>query len=140
MHNKKIMDKKVVQSCVEALRNFDVLIGYYSSRFDIQFIRTRAICNKVPFPFFGEIQQRDVYYMIRNRFQLTRNSLDNACKTLLGESMKSPLERKVWQSAILCNDEKAMNYIVDHCRQDVKEVKRLYELVVDYSKPLDKSI
>jgi uncharacterized protein YprB with RNaseH-like and TPR domain len=140
MHNPKIIDKKVVQSCVDALSNFDIVIGYYSSRFDLQFIRTRAVTLGVPFPFYDEIHQRDVYYMIRNRFALTRNSLDNACKSLLGSSKKTPLERSVWRAATLCDDEKAMNYIVEHCRSDVKEVARLYDKVCDYSKPLDKSI
>jgi uncharacterized protein YprB with RNaseH-like and TPR domain len=140
MRNKKIMDKKVVQACVNAMSNFDILIGYYHSNFDLPFIRTRAVCTGVKFPFYDEIHQKDVYYIIRNRFQLTRNSLKNACATLLGHSDKTPLERSVWRSAILCEDEKAMGYILQHCRYDVSDVKKLYEKVMDYVRPIERSI
>jgi uncharacterized protein YprB with RNaseH-like and TPR domain len=140
LRNKKIMDKKVVQTCVDAMSNFDILVGYYHSNFDLKFIRTRAVSLGVKFPFYDEIHQKDVYYMVRNRFQLTRNSLKNACATLLGHSDKTPLERSVWRSAILCEDEKAMEYILKHCRFDVSDVRKLYEKVCDYSQPREASI
>jgi uncharacterized protein YprB with RNaseH-like and TPR domain len=140
MHNKAVMDRKVVAACVETASNFDILIGFYSSRFDLQFLRTRAVILGVPFPFYDEIHQRDVYYMVRNRFSLTRNSLQNACQSLLGKSDKTPMQRHLWRAATLCDDEKAMNYITSHCRGDVTDVAKLYDKVVDYTKPLDRSI
>jgi uncharacterized protein YprB with RNaseH-like and TPR domain len=140
LRNKKIQDKNLVRNCIKDLKRFDVVVGYYHSGFDIKFIRTRAVANGISFPFFDSIHQKDVYYMVRNRFQLTRNSLENACKTLLGESDKTKLDRGVWRDAILCSDEKAMNYIVDHCRKDVTAVAKLYYAVRDYVKPMERSI
>jgi uncharacterized protein YprB with RNaseH-like and TPR domain len=140
MRNKHIMDYHVVKSCVEDMKNFDILIGYYHSNFDLPFIRTRAVTQKIKFPHYEEIKQKDVYYMIRNRFRLTSNRLENACKALLGKSDKTKMDRNVWRAASVCGDERALDYILEHCRYDVSDVKKLYHKVIDYSKPMEKSI
>src|SRR3990167_7191880 len=36
-------DTRVIKSLVEALKNFDKVVGHYSSRFDIPYVRTRAV-------------------------------------------------------------------------------------------------
>jgi uncharacterized protein YprB with RNaseH-like and TPR domain len=140
MRNSKVMDKKIVRQCVEDLKRFDLIIGYYHSGFDLKFLRTRAVINNIPFPHYDEIQQKDVYYMVRNRFQLTRNSLKNACLTLLGKSYKTDMNRAAWRAATLCGDKRAMDYIAEHCHYDVLDVSRLYKKVIDYSRPVEKSI
>jgi uncharacterized protein YprB with RNaseH-like and TPR domain len=140
MRNPKVIDKHVVESCVRDMKNFDILVGFYSSRFDIKFIRTRAVVQGVPFPGYDEIKHQDIYYIVRNRFLLGRNSLLNSCKTLLGQSNKTFLDMRVWREAVMCGTQSSLDYIVDHCEHDVKDTKELYYKVINYGKNVKRSI
>ena len=65
---KGIFDKNLIKQLIIDMKKFDKLITYYGSRFDIPFIRTRAIKYGLDFPVYKEIKHTDVYYIIRNRF------------------------------------------------------------------------
>jgi len=134
------LDKRVILQCIRDLRRFDRVIGYYSSRFDIPFLRTRAIALGIDnFPEYGEIIHNDLYYAVRNKFQLSSNRLDNACRILLGRTEKTRIDSESWIKA-LQGDPTALNYIQDHCRKDVLELKRLYHKVTNFRRTSDTSI
>jgi uncharacterized protein YprB with RNaseH-like and TPR domain len=132
-------DKRVVKSCVEDMMKFDLLYGFYSTKFDIPFIRTRAIMTGVPFPGFGSIRHKDVYYMVRNKFRLHSNRLEVACQALLGTSDKSHLDGDIWRRAVQ-GDSEAMDYVLTHCKADVKDLEKLTHVVLDYVNGTTKSI
>lgn len=134
----QLPDKRVVESCVRDVKKFDMLVTYYGTRCDIPYIRTKALMNDLDFPEYGDIIHLDLYYIVRNKFSLHRNSLDVACETLLGESDKTRVTPKHWMSGLF-GDSKALNYIADHCRRDVKLTERLYNKVIPYRKRLDQS-
>ncbi len=64
------MDKNVIAKLAKDMRKFDVLVGHYSSNFDIKFIRTRALMLGIDFPEYNEIQQIDIYYWARRLLAL----------------------------------------------------------------------
>ena len=132
-------DKRVVEDCIKDMQHFDRLIGYYSTKFDIPFIRTRALVHNIEFPVYSSIIHNDVYYMIRNRFRLHRNRLENACRTLIGSTEKNHIDPEKWIKA-LQGDAKSIDYIVDHCERDVRDLERLYYKVFDFVRRQDKSI
>jgi len=132
------MDENVVRSCIKDLSKFDKIVTYYGTGFDFPFIRTRATALGVPFPEFGQIYHRDIYYIIRHRFRLSRNRLDNACRTLLGKTKKTYLEPKYWIKA-LQGDKKSLEYILDHCKRDVEDLEDLYNKTIMFIKDTDKS-
>ena len=140
LRNEKVMDKKVVTQCVKDMQNFDVLIGFYTTRFDLPFIRTRAVVFDVAFPGYDELLTKDVYYTVRNKFALGSNRLQNACNILLGKSDKTALDRKIWQTAQRCGNKQSLNYIQEHCIIDVHELKKLYKKVHTFHKAIYKSV
>jgi len=134
-----VLDKNVVEQCIKDMGNYDRLWGYYSSNFDIPFLRTRAVALQLSFPEYGILYHNDLYYLIRNKFKLSRNRLDNACVSLLGNTSKTRITSEHWIKALQGNKD-SLDYIQTHCREDVLELKRLYERVIKYRKIADTSI
>jgi len=107
--DKFLADKRIVQRLIEDMSNFDVLVTYNGTRFDIPFIRARAIKHKIDFPGYGASTHIDLYYIARSKLKITRKSLENVCK-LMGIEGKTKLDMSVWFNARY-GDEKAMKYI-----------------------------
>ena len=133
------LDRKVVETCLKDLKNFDRVMGYYSTKFDFPFLRTRAVALNVPFPEYGELIHNDLYYTIRNKFKLSRNRLDNACVALLGSTEKTRIDAEHWIKALM-GDPAALAYILDHNIKDVTELKRLYQKVMPYRNATNTSV
>jgi uncharacterized protein YprB with RNaseH-like and TPR domain len=127
-------DYRVVAQCVEDVKRFNKLVTFYGVRFDMPFIRTRAVSLGIEFPSYGTIKHQDVYFLIRNKFKLNSNRLENACRVLLGETDKTKIDYKYWRAASR-GDKKALAYVEEHNRFDVLDLEKLYRKVVEYQKP-----
>ena len=132
-------DRNLIKQLLEDFDQFDTLIGYYSTRFDIPFVRSRAVHHGFKFPVYGAMNHVDIYYIIRNKFKLHRNSLEEATRFLLGDSNKTRIDNKIWMRAT-AGDAKALAYVYEHCEYDVIDTKRLYDKVIDFKKRSDRSI
>lgn len=127
-------DKQIMKELISELNNFDLIYTYNGTRFDFPFVRTRAVVNKLDFPMFGSIKHKDVYYIIKNKFRLHRKSLEVACEMLLGETDKTHWMGKHWIGAVQGNKD-SLNYIDVHCENDVKDLKKLTNKVLDFANP-----
>lgn len=133
------LDREVVERCINDMGRFDKIITFYGTKFDIPFIRTRALNLKIPFPNYGSIIHKDVYYIIRNKMKLSSNRLENACRVLLGKTQKTRIESKYWIWA-LRGDKKSLIYILDHNKKDVIDLENLYKKVIEFVGMSDTSI
>lgn len=133
------LDKEVIKQFIKEVVSFDRIIGYYSTRFDIPFLRTRAVIQGLEFPSFGEIYHEDLYYKVRNRFCLNSNRLQVACESLLGKSDKTRMDPFVWISALQGNPE-SLAYVTQHCVSDVLDTEKLYDKVYNFSQHINKSM
>jgi uncharacterized protein YprB with RNaseH-like and TPR domain len=135
-----IEDKRIVQSAVNAICGCDKVVTYYGSRFDIPYIRSRALAHGIDFPFHGVVAHRDLYFVIRSKFgTMSSRRLENACRQILGSTEKTHLNTTVWRAA-LRGDKKALKYVDDHCRKDVADLERLYHRVIPFAKHNNASI
>ena len=132
-------DRRVVQACIRDLAKFDRIVGFYSKRFDVPFVRTRAMSCEVDFPQYGTIVHDDVYFVIRHRFKLSSNRLENACRVILGDTNKTRIEPKYWRAAVR-GDKKSLAWILDHNKKDVIDLKRLYDRVLPFFRRQDVSL
>lgn len=124
-------DKRIVEELVNALGNFKILVGYYSTNFDMPFIRTRALHYGLEFPGYGDLYHWDLYYTVRNKLKLSRNSLDNATN-FLGIKGKTPIEKGIWRRAKF-GDEKALEDVLEHNIQDCIITEKLHDKL-DFSR------
>ena len=132
-------DKRVVASLIEAMKKFTLLCGHYSTRFDIPYIRARALIHGLEFPPYGSIKHFDTYFLCRSKFKLSSRRLDNLARHLLGKSDKTRVDARYWRDG-LRGDSKAIRYILDHNRKDVVMTEKLYNAIVKFKRPAAISI
>lgn len=128
----KTKDKKLMQECSDNIRKFDRVITYYGARFDIPFIRTRSVKWGVDFPLWKAVSHTDAYFIVRNRFHLSRNRLETACRFFKIEAKTHPMLPDQWQDA-LSGDKKALKYIWDHNCEDCDSLMELWEKINEFS-------
>jgi len=134
--NKHIRDKNVIKQFCNDVRQFDVIVVYYGkdyrNRHDLPFLRTRAVKWGIKnFPLWKEKHVIDVYDIIRNKFKLYKNRMEDACRVFNISCKAHPLNPDVWQDA-LTGDTKALNYILTHNIEDVLSLEKLYKKVIMY--------
>jgi uncharacterized protein YprB with RNaseH-like and TPR domain len=129
---------RILKSFLGALKNYDHLVGYYSSRFDIPFVRTRCLHYDLSFPEYGELWHTDLYFGVRGRLSLHRKRLETVSKFLKIEG-KTPLDGKVWADASF-GDQKSFKYILKHNMADVDILEKVYQKMFPYMKPVRRSV
>jgi uncharacterized protein YprB with RNaseH-like and TPR domain len=120
-------DKGVMKQFLSDIQDFDRLIGYYSKdyRFDVPFLRTRALRWDLDFPGWKEYLFTDVYDMVKAKLRLHRNRLETACLLLGIPAKQHRLDPEIWQKAQAgCSD--SLNWIQKHCDEDVLSLEAVY--------------
>jgi len=118
-------DKRIVKSLIDEMLNYDILITYYGSRFDLTFSRSRAMYWDLPFASYGGVYQLDMYYVVKNKLNLSSNRLESACD-FLGIEGKTPLDREVWRKARFGHKE-SLDIIAKHNIADVEILEKLHK-------------
>lgn len=137
--NWKKMDRRIMKLLIKELQNYDLIVTYYGTGFDLKFMRTRAMIMELPgFPEFGVLKHFDLYYAVRNKMSLYSNRLAVATAAL-GIEGKTPLPASIWGPARL-GDKKALEDIKVHNIEDVKILEELYHRVLPYVQVTRKSI
>lgn len=135
-----VEDARIVRSLIECMKRFHLIVSFYGSRFDVPFIRGRSFAHRIPFPPYGSIKHKDLYFLIRSKFStLSSRGLENSTRQLLGKTSKTRLDAKFWRDG-LRGDPKAIRYILDHNRADVIDTERLYHATIQFQRTANASI
>jgi uncharacterized protein YprB with RNaseH-like and TPR domain len=137
-----VFDKDLIADMIRDMKQFDVLVGYYSTKFDLPFARTRAvITGNKDFPTFGTLQHKDAYYIVKSKFgALSSRRQENAAKMLLGKTEKTHINPTIWLKALVMHDQASIDFIWDHNNRDVRDLKGIYHMVMPFVKNGTKSI
>lgn len=128
----KSYDRRIVQSCIDNIREMDAIVTYFGSRFDVPFLRTRAIGMGLDFPKFGEVFHWDLFYQARSKLLTHRKSLD-AITAFMGIEGKTHLDMEIWFDARF-GDQDALDYVVEHNLQDVLILEKAFDKLEPYAK------
>jgi uncharacterized protein YprB with RNaseH-like and TPR domain len=131
-------DRRIVKSLLKAMEEFDCVVTYYGTGFDIPFIRTRAYTHQLGFFNMGQIKHIDLYYIVKSKLKLQRSSLE-AATHLFGIEGKNHVNPEIWISASI-GDPKAMAYVCDHNQLDVDILHSLHNCLETQSKFTKRSI
>lgn len=132
-------DQRIVRDLIKTLPTYDKVVTWYGARFDLPFIRTRAMTNRIEFPTYGSLVHKDLWFTCRGKFKLSSNRLENACRVLLGATQKTKIDPKNWHGA-LRGDAKSLAYILDHNKKDVLDLEKLYNKIESFGRPSNTSI
>jgi uncharacterized protein YprB with RNaseH-like and TPR domain len=131
-------DKRIVKECIDALMKFDRVYTYYGTKFDIPFLRTRALELGLDFPIYGSLSHKDVYYIARYKMKLHSNRLETVCD-LLGIKGKTHQNPATWRLAKGGN-KKALEEILEHNKADTIILEMVYNKLKNFVLELDRSI
>jgi len=131
-------DKRIVKECIDNLMKFDRVYTYYGSRFDIPFLRTRALELGIEFPSYGSLTHKDIYFIARYKLKLHSNRLATVCD-LLGIKGKTHQNPATWRLAKGGN-KKALEEILDHNKWDCIILQQVYERLKTFVKEGETSI
>lgn len=134
----KYLDKELTKRLIKDFHKFDVVVTYYGSKCDLPYMRTRALKWHLKFPSYGYIKHIDMYYIVKNKLSLNRNSLANAC-ALLGIKGKNHVFGDIWIRAVT-GDQKSIDYIHKHNLLDVIILEKLYDRMITFSAKTNRSI
>lgn len=134
-------DKKLIARGITEMRRYDRLVLHYgrNTKFDIPFLRTRAIMHGLDFPKPKEIWITDTHDICKQVLKVHSRRQNVIAETLFGETIKTRIDHKCWRKA-LQGDPDSLKYIVDHNIKDVKELARIYEAMVPYYRVSHSSI
>ena len=131
-------DKRICKSLRKEFDNIDLLIGYYSTKFDIPYVRTRCLMNGVSFPEYGTIRHTDCFYAARGKVATSRKSLGVIAEAL-GVDDKTHEPKSVWRKARYGHEE-SLAKLLAYNENDCKVTWQVYNELKKYGKYTSKSI
>src|SRR5512135_2087885 len=119
-----VYDKNLIARFIEDTHEFDRLVWHYGTdkKFDLPFLRTRAVKWGLPFPEHKCLYVSDTHPILRNKFKLHSNRLETACDFFDIPSKEHKLKPDIWLEMITGNKKRmkhAIDYILTHNVEDV---------------------
>jgi uncharacterized protein YprB with RNaseH-like and TPR domain len=128
-------DKRVLTNLVKDMRRFDRIVGFYITdrKFDLPYLRSRALKYNIDFPAYGELWVTDLHTVVKNKLKFRRNSLRVVCDHFNIPS-KSIFTTPQMALARIRGDKKALKDSVAHAKEDVVSTEKLYDILHPYMK------
>lgn len=121
-------DRRLSYAAKKALEQYDVLVSYNGTRYDIPFFNTRLVENGFK-PLSSDIKHADLLKTVRARMRLHSNRLDALTKFLGTSSSKTPLTPDVWRRAG-AGDRASIDFVVDHNLHDLLTLEESFNKLV----------
>lgn len=125
-------DKFLLEQFIEVMNEADLLVAHNGDRYDLKFIKTRAL--KQDLPMLIDYPQFDTLKVAKKKFMFNSNKLDYIAE-FLGFGNKIKTELKLWDDIILHNSKEAMNKMIEYCEMDVELLEKVYKKLVNWEKP-----
>ncbi len=127
-------DKRILQTLSKNFFDVHHAVGHFSTKFDMPYFRTRCLLTKQNklIPPYGYLKQGDTWRYMKTSLKAPRNTLVNfGVYTGVGNK-KTFVNMNHWKRIYFPANPKwqeSMNYIMVHCRNDVKQtLEGLYEV------------
>lgn len=130
-------DRDLLQDILSWMEDIDIIIAHNGLKFDLPFLRTRAVVHGLPAVNFQKII--DPVQLARQHFRFPSNSLDSISRVIGTQAEKTPLRPETWARVALNGDPTAMQEVVDHCIADVDVLEEICWKLRGYVKQIDKA-
>jgi len=137
--HKGVFDKDLIAQFISDTSKFTHLIWHYGTdrRFDVPFLRTRAVKWGLPFPEYKCMYVADTYPILKNKFKLHSNRLETACDFFDIPAKKHKLNSEIWLNMITGNKklmQKSIDYILVHNIEDVLSLEALWKKIAKFTR------
>ena len=128
--SKKQSDYGMIKKFIKILEEADEAIAHNGDRFDITWIRGRAI--KFGLSMSPNITTTDTLKLARNKFRFNSNRLDYLAQYLGVGAKVSTGGFGLWKAIVLHKDEKALDKMVKYCDNDVIILEQVFNKLKPY--------
>ena len=125
LSNKDLLseEKALLETLNSELEQYDGVVTYFGSRFDIPFIRTRSLYHGLK-P-LSKKKSLDLYFTVKRVTNPSSRRLERINDILrISEPDASPDKTRLgmseWNGVVFNRDSKMLDYIIEHCIADVK--------------------
>lgn len=125
-------DKFLLEQFIEVLNEADLIVAHNGERYDLKFIKTRAIYQGLEM--LIDYPQFDTLKVAKKKFNFNSNKLDYISE-YLGFENKIKTEMKLWDDIIFNKCPKAMDKMIEYCNMDVILLEKVYNRLVHWEKP-----
>lgn len=125
-------DRFLIEQFVEVMNEADLLVAHNGDRFDLKWLKTRALKHGVEM--LIDYPQFDTLKIAKKKLLLNSNKLDYISK-FLGQEGKIKTNYKLWDDIILRHCPKALQEMLDYCDEDVRQLEHVYNVFVGLEKP-----
>ena len=131
-------DARLLEGLGVNMARCDHLVGHYSSKFDIPYIRSRLLLTNQEqyIPPYGQLRFGDTWRMMKNSIKAPRNTLKNLAIYTNTKDQKTHVDFEHWQRIWFKDSpmwDKSMHYIMDHCIKDVKMTVRALKKIETFN-------
>lgn len=134
-------DRELMKELCKTLKSFDRVVVHYGAdhRFDIPFLRSRAMLYRLDFPLYKEVYVDDTWVISRNKLKLHSNRLETICQFLNIPAKGHRMEPLVWQKAN-AGHPASLKYIWEHNKEDVISLEAAWKRLSPYVAKVKRSI
>jgi DNA polymerase elongation subunit (family B) len=128
-HKSPTNDKPVIKDLIEAINESDAVVAHYGDKFDMRYLRTRALYHGLSPP--KPVTQIDTWKIARSLFLFNSNRLDYL-GSYLGLGRKIKTDHTLWDG---CMEGKlsAIRKMETYNKQDVKLLEAVFDKLIPYA-------
>ena len=123
-------DKRLVEEICDILGEYEKAVTFYGARFDIPFVRTKALEYRIDFPSKRQLIHQDLWFAARSQLKLHSNRLIAVCD-ILGIPGKGSVEPTLWRKAKYGNQD-ALRAIQKHNISDVEVLEKVHNRLMPH--------
>lgn len=129
-----IYDKKLCEELCRDIKEYNRVVTYYGSRFDIPFIRSRCVYWGLDFPVYKQLYHTDAYLTVKYKFgTLHSRRLGVVAPFFKIPAKKHSLNPEIWFKCMSGN-EKALKFVLTHNIEDVVSLEKLWRKINRYTR------
>lgn len=117
-------DKFLIEQFVEVLNEADLIVAHNGDRFDLKWLKTRALIHRIPM--LPNYKQFDTLKVAKSKLYLNSNRLDYIAK-ILGYEGKMDTTPELWRQVVIMNNRESLNHMLDYCDEDVIQLEKVYK-------------
>lgn len=131
-------DRILLQDMAKIFNNVDQVCGHFSDKFDNRYFTSRCLLTNQTelIPHYQDLMAADTWRMMKKTLKAPRNTLNNLILQATGTSQKTHVDLKYWYTVKFPSNpnwQKAMDYILDHCKKDVKMTVKAVKVIEKFN-------
>lgn len=128
-------DKELLKKVREELQKYQCWVTFYGRGFDIPFIQSRLLVNRLPM--LEKKHHLDMYYTVKFNTHLSRNNQGHILSFLGTPESKMSVGPSVW-SEMASKPKESLKILKERCESDVIGLEAMYERCKHFVRDLNR--